>query len=93
MIPNLEPDNILPKLAQLVRKDDLLLMSANLAPGGDYLAGVKRVLPGYDNAQTRAWLLAFLYDLGVEAGDGAVDFSIEENSGLYSDRGGFSLSS
>jgi L-histidine N-alpha-methyltransferase len=83
MIPNLEPDNILPKLAQLVRKDDLLLMSANLAPGGDYLTGVKRVLPGYDNAQTRAWLLAFLYDLGIEAGDGAVDFSIEENSGLY----------
>lgn len=83
MIPNLEPDNILPKLAQLMRPDDLLLMSANLAPGGDYLAGVKRVMPGYDNPQTRAWLSAFLYDLGVEQGDGALDFSFEENSGLY----------
>jgi uncharacterized SAM-dependent methyltransferase len=83
MIPNLQPKVILPKLAELVRADDLLLMSANLAPGGDYFAGVQRVMPGYDNPQTRAWLLAFLYDLGVEADDGTVEFSIEETSGLY----------
>jgi uncharacterized SAM-dependent methyltransferase len=82
MIPNFEPDNILPKLASLMRADDLLLMSANLAPGPDYRAGVERVLPGYDNPQTRAWLLAFFEDLGAERGDGAVDFSIEETSGL-----------
>jgi L-histidine Nalpha-methyltransferase len=83
MLPNLEPENILPKLAALVRAEDLLLLSANLAPGPDYRVGVQRVLPGYDNAETRAWLLAFLYDLGVEPGDGRVDFSIEESSDLY----------
>jgi L-histidine Nalpha-methyltransferase len=82
MIPNFEPDHILQKLAQCVRAEDLLLLSANLAPGPDYHAGVERVLPGYDNPETRAWLLAFLYDLGVEPGDGVVDFSIEDNSGL-----------
>jgi L-histidine Nalpha-methyltransferase len=66
MIPNFEPDSILPKLAELLRAEDLLLLSANLAPGPDYLAGVQRVMPGYDNPETRAWLLAFLYDLGAE---------------------------
>jgi len=83
LLPNFEPENILPKLAVLVRTGDLLLLSANLAPGPDYHAGMQRVLPGYDNAETRAWLLAFLYDLGADPGDGRVDFSIEEASGLY----------
>jgi len=83
LLPNFEPENILPKLAALARAEDLLLLSANLAPGTDYRAGVQRVLPGYDNAETRAWLLVFLYDLGAEPGDGRVDFSIEEASGLY----------
>jgi L-histidine N-alpha-methyltransferase len=83
LLPNFEPANILPKLAALVRPDDLLLLSANLAPGTDYRAGVQRVLSGYDNAETRAWLLAFLFDLGAEPGDGRVDFSIEEASGLF----------
>jgi uncharacterized SAM-dependent methyltransferase len=83
MIPNFEPDHILPRLAALARAEDLLLFSANLAPGPDYRAAVQRVLPGYDNPPTRAWLLALLYDLGVEPGDGAVDFSIELDSGLY----------
>jgi L-histidine Nalpha-methyltransferase len=82
MIPNFEPDQILPKLAELLRAEDLLLLSANLAPGPDYRAGVQRVMPGYDNAETRAWLLAFLYDLGAERDDGTVDFSIEEQSAL-----------
>jgi uncharacterized SAM-dependent methyltransferase len=83
MIPNFEPDHILPKLAALARAGDLLLFSANLAPGSDYRAGAQHVLPGYDNPHTRAWLLALLYDLGLEPGDGAVDFSIETASGLH----------
>jgi uncharacterized SAM-dependent methyltransferase len=82
MIPNFEPDDILPKLAGLLQADDLLLFSANLAPGPDYAAGVERVFPGYNNAETRDWLLAFVRDLGIEPGDGAVEFSIEEASGL-----------
>ncbi|MED5495263.1 MAG: L-histidine N(alpha)-methyltransferase, partial [Verrucomicrobiota bacterium] len=52
MIPNLEPDVILPKLRALLRDGDQLLFSANLAPGRDYRAGVERVLPQYDNAET-----------------------------------------
>jgi SAM-dependent methyltransferase len=79
MIPNFEPEVILPRLAELLRPGDLLLFSANLAPGPDYAAGVQQVLPGYDNLQTRDWLLTFLLDLGVERDDGFVRFSIEDS--------------
>jgi uncharacterized SAM-dependent methyltransferase len=89
MMPNFEPDVILPKLAALTRAEDLLLLSANLAPGPDYRAGVRRVLPGYDNPPTRAWLGAFLEDLGAEPDDGAVDFSIEESAALLRIAGDF----
>jgi len=79
MIPNFEPEIIMPRLAALVRSGDLLLFSANLAPGRDYAAGVQHVLPGYDNPQTCDWLLTFLHDLGVEPGDGLVQFFIEDS--------------
>jgi L-histidine Nalpha-methyltransferase len=78
MIPNFEPADILPKLAKMLRPEDALLFSANLAPGADYTAGIQRVLPQYDNALTRDWLLTFLLDLGVERGDGELRFGIEE---------------
>jgi uncharacterized SAM-dependent methyltransferase len=89
MMPNFEPDVILPKLADLTRAGDLLLLSANLAPGPDYRAGVQRVLPGYDNPPTRAWLGAFLEDLGAKPDDGVLDFSIEESAGLLRIAGDF----
>lgn len=77
MIPNFEPQDVLPKLARLLRRQDWLLFSANLAPGADYTAGVEKILPQYDNEPTREWLLTFLLDLGVERGDGALRFGIE----------------
>jgi uncharacterized SAM-dependent methyltransferase len=77
MIPNFEPEEILPKLAALVRPQDFLLFSANLAPGADYAAGMKKIFPQYDNALTRDWLMAFLLSLGVENGDGELRFTIE----------------
>jgi uncharacterized SAM-dependent methyltransferase len=79
MIPNFEPDLILPKLSALLRSEDLLLFSANLAPGTDYAAGVRKVLPLYDNALTRDWLMTFLLGLGVEPQDGEISFRIEDN--------------
>jgi L-histidine N-alpha-methyltransferase len=78
MIPNFEPQVILPKLASVVRAKDILLFSANLAPGDDYAAGMKRVLPQYDNTLTRDWLLTFLVDLGISSGDGNLLFKIED---------------
>jgi uncharacterized SAM-dependent methyltransferase len=77
MIPNFEPQIILPKLAALVRPKDFLLFSANLAPGNNYAAGMKKILPQYDNPLTRDWLMTFLLDMGVERGDGELRFKIE----------------
>ena len=77
MIPNFEPQQILPRLALLLRPQDSLLFSANLAPGADYAAGIKKILPQYDNELTRDWLAAFLDDLGVEKRDGQLRFTIE----------------
>ena len=77
MIPNLEPDVILPKLRALLRVGDQLLFSANLAPDRDYRAGVERVLPQYDNAETRDWLLSFLTGIGVLETAGELVFGIE----------------
>jgi L-histidine Nalpha-methyltransferase len=83
MIPNFEPQLILPKLASLVRPKDFLLFSANLAPGKNYAAGMKKVLPQYDNGPTRDWLMTFLLDLGVKQLDGRLSFKIENgNHGL-----------
>ncbi|HEY1717316.1 MAG TPA: L-histidine N(alpha)-methyltransferase [Verrucomicrobiae bacterium] len=83
MIPNFEPQEILPKLAALVRQKDFLLLSANLAPGKNYAAGMKKILPQYDNLPTRDWLMTFLLDLGVEKNDGKLKFTIEAGgSGL-----------
>ncbi len=78
MMPNFEPSVILPALTQLTKPGDVLLVSANLAPGADYGAGVERILPLYDNELTRDWLMSFLLDLGVEKTDGALRFRIEE---------------
>ena len=77
MIPNFEPEQILSKLESLVRQKDYLLFSANLAPGNSYAAGMKKILPQYDNAPTRDWLMTFLLDLGVEKRDGRMSFAIE----------------
>ena len=77
MIPNFEPERILPKLAALVRPQDFLLFSANLAPGPNYAAGVKKILPQYDNDLTRDWLMTFLLDLGVARRDGELRFAVE----------------
>ena len=82
MIPNFEPESILPKLASLVGKNDWLLFSANLASGRDYQVGVAKILPQYDNPLTRDWLLAFLFDLGVESSDGELRFAIEDVNAL-----------
>jgi L-histidine Nalpha-methyltransferase len=79
MIPNFEPHAILPRLAEVVRPTDLLLFSANLAPGDDYPAGVQRILPLYDNALTSEWLMTFLLDLGVDRADGGLRFAVEDD--------------
>lgn len=67
MLPNFNPAEILPRLRSMIAPDDVLLLSANLAPGDDYARGVQAVLPQYDNAETRRWLAALFDDEGHES--------------------------
>jgi len=78
LIPGFEPRALQALLRRLLRPGDLLLGSANLAPGSDYRRGVEQVLPQYDNVLTRDWLGAFLSDVGIEPDAGTIRFCIEE---------------
>jgi hypothetical protein len=76
MIPNFQPALILPRLASMIRRGDILLFSANLAPGLHYARGVGKIVSQYDNPLTREWLMTFLLDLGIGRQDGELRFSI-----------------
>ncbi|MFN7139618.1 MAG: L-histidine N(alpha)-methyltransferase [Limisphaerales bacterium] len=82
LIPNFEPQQILPRLSAFLQPGDWLLLSANLSPGFDYHAGVEQVLPLYQNRMTEEWLMVILQDLGVEQGDGEMEFLIEDRQHL-----------
>jgi L-histidine Nalpha-methyltransferase len=73
MMPTLDPGTTGPRLSALLRKHDRLVLSANLAPGTDYLAGTEAMLALYDNPETRAWLSFALADLGLDPAAGKWD--------------------
>jgi L-histidine Nalpha-methyltransferase len=64
----------------LLQPGDHFLLSANLAPGPDYHAAIHAIRPQYDNPLTREWLGLLLDDLGIEPGDGRLQFVIEPDS-------------
>jgi L-histidine N-alpha-methyltransferase len=82
MLPNFEPAEALNPLSTSLRPGDGLLISANLAAGEDYAAGVQKILPLYDNEQTRRWLATTLLDAGLDVSPHEIDFSIEPAHGL-----------
>jgi L-histidine N-alpha-methyltransferase len=75
ILPNFAPNEILPQLQALLKPEDRLLLSANLAPNG-----IKPVLPQYDNAPTREWLAEFPRTHG--AGEGKVKIKLETDGPL-----------
>lgn len=94
MLPNFESEWVFARLAQMIGHGDVLLVSANLAPGPSYADGVAQVRPQYDNELTREWLLTSLLNIGVERGDGVVSLGIEEwpqGSGLLRLKGEFTF--
>ena len=82
ILPNFEPGLVFPLLGPALRQNDFLLLSANLAPGDNYAAGVSKVLPGYDNALTREWLISSLTDVGIEASPAEIQFAIADVEGM-----------
>ncbi|MGK7922023.1 MAG: L-histidine N(alpha)-methyltransferase [Trichodesmium sp.] len=85
MIPNFYPQQIFPILNNFLTEGDLLLLSANLAPGSDYVQGIEKILPQYDNKLTEDWLITVLEDVGINSTNGNIKFGIkddEENPNL-----------
>ncbi len=77
MLPNFEPGFIFARLASWLRPGDRMLFSANLAPGPELEAGVRQVLPQYDNRATKTWLRTILEDHGIAPDAGTVEFHLE----------------
>ena len=87
LTPNFLPSQIFPWLSGLLREQDVLLLSANLAPGGDeseeaYHAACGKILPQYDNPETEAWLRQILVDWGISPLLGEPCFQIQAIEGL-----------
>lgn len=76
VLPNLAPSPLLQRIAQRMKPGDLLLFSANLAPGRSGFAGAHRVLCQYDNLPTRRWLEVAVQAYRPKLPAGRLDFSI-----------------
>lgn len=76
VLPNLNPLPLLRRIGQRMKPGDLLLLSANLAPGKSGLAGGRKVLPQYDNAPTRRWLEAAVKEYSPRLTKGRLEFGV-----------------
>ena len=76
VLPNLNPLPLLRSIRRLMKKDDLLLFSANLAPGQSSHAGALRILPQYDNRLTRNWLEAAILRYRPKLPKGHLGFGV-----------------
>lgn len=82
VLPNWTPSEAFSAVGGLVRPGDFLLVSANLAPGGDASIPVpeacEKILPQYDNPETRRWLRQVVTDWGWDACVGPIRFGVEQ---------------
>ena len=76
VLPNLDPVPLLRRLARRMRQGDLLLFSANLAPGKSGFAGAQAVLPQYKNLPTRLWLEAAVDCFRPKLPPGRLEFGV-----------------
>lgn len=76
--PNFPQAEFFHLLKKALKTSDVLVFSANLTPGNDALAGMKKILPQYDNRETREWLLGFLQQIGIPFDPSGLRMSIEE---------------
>jgi hypothetical protein len=76
VLPNLNPLPLLRSIRRFMRKDDLLLFSANLATGQSSHTGAVRILPQYDNQPTRNWLEAAILRYRPKLPKGHLEFGV-----------------
>ena len=76
ILPNMETDRVYRCLQYLLQPEDLLVVSANLAPGPDHDKSMRKILSQYDNPETHDWLLVLLDELGISREAGKLHFEI-----------------
>ena len=76
VLPNLDPLPLLRCLAKNMAPNDLLLFSANLAPGKDGRRGALRVVPQYDNPVTHKWLQGVAFRTRPRLSPGSIRFGV-----------------
>ena len=74
LLPNFSPQILSGLLRKVLSAGDLLLFSANLAPGNDYAKSVDLIMLQYDNPVTREWLAGALAEIGVTPSGGRLFF-------------------
>lgn len=84
VLPNLDPLPLLQRIAQRMKPGDLLLFSANLAPGKSAFAGARKILSQYDNPPTRRWLEAAIRRYRPKLPRGRLDFSVQPDPRQHS---------
>lgn len=90
LVPNLAPRTVLRILKSLLRPQDQLLISANLAPvrnetEAEEEKAVKRILPQYRNRETKEWLSLLFQEQGISRKViSSLKFEIEKERGLRS---------
>ena len=84
VLPNLDPLPLLRRLTRAMQKEDVLLFSANLAPGKSGFAGTRRVLPQYHNPPTRRWLEAAVRRSRPRLPSGRIEFGVYPDPGQKS---------
>lgn len=83
LTPNFLPSQLFGGLSNVLRPQDVLLLSANLAPVSDedsgqaYRAACETLQPQYDNPETKAWLRQILLDWGIAADLSEPVFQVE----------------
>lgn len=87
MLPNFEPGEAFELLRSWIRPGDHLLLSTNLSPAEDetddsYRRATEKILPQYDNPETREWLWRVVQDWGLEQEFENPKFTIEPSEGL-----------
>ena len=76
VLPNLDPLPLLRCLVKHMAPKDLLLFSANLAPGKNGRWGACRVLPQYDNPLTHKWLQGVVLRTRPRLSPGSIHFGV-----------------
>ncbi len=70
ILPGMAPGEAAACLRTLVRTQDSLIVSANLLPP----SGWQQIMPQYDNAETRDWLLTLFDEIGIPRESGTLRF-------------------